>query len=110
MRRAPRRWQRHAPPLIRRAPAPLAGRPRWRAAAPPADTVSSLQPSKATTAFLAAVKKFVRNAGTTKQKNMVGTSLRRLAIKTSSSLQRSVGSAIVAYRRVCQKGAGSEGA
>ena len=67
-------------------------------------------PSKATTAFLAAVKKFVRNAGTTKQKNMVGTSLRRLAIKTSSSLQRSVGSAIVAYRRVCQKGAGSEGA
>jgi hypothetical protein len=67
-------------------------------------------PSKATTAFLAAVKKFVRNAGTTKQKNRVGTSLRRLAIKTSSSLQRSVGSAIVAYRRVCQKGAGSEGA
>ena len=34
-------------------------------------------PSKATTAFLAAVKTFVRNAGTTKQKNMVGTSLRR---------------------------------
>ena len=45
-----------------------------------------------------------------KQKNMVGTSLRRLTIKTLSSLQRSVGSAIVAYRRVCQKGAGSEGA
>ena len=41
---------------------------------------------------------------------IVITSLRRLAIKTSSSLQRSVGSAIVAYRRVCQKGAGSEGA
>jgi hypothetical protein len=35
---------------------------------------------KATTAFLAAVKKFVRNAGTTKQKNMVGTSLRRLTV------------------------------
>ena len=42
--------------------------------------------------------------------SLVGTSLRRLAIKTSSSLQHSVGSAIVAYRRVCQKGAGSEGA
>jgi hypothetical protein len=41
---------------------------------------------------------------------MVGTSLRRLTIKTSSSLQRSVGSAIEVYRRVCQKGAGSEGA
>ena len=59
---------------------------------------------------LAAVKKFVRYAGTTKQKNVVGTSLRRLTIKTLSLLQRSVGSAIVAYRRVCQKGAGSEGA
>ena len=43
---------------------------------------------------------------------MVGTSLRRLTfiIKTLLSLQRSVGSAIVAYRRVYQKGAGSEGA
>ena len=49
----------------------------------------------------------------TSHQNMVGTSLRRLrrlTIKTSSSLQRSVGSAIVACRRVCQKGAGSEGA
>ena len=67
-------------------------------------------PSKATTAFLASVKKFIGSSGTTKQRNSIGTWHRRLIIKTSASLARSLGSTILDYRRVCQKGAGSEGA
>jgi hypothetical protein len=71
-------------------------------------------PSKATSAFLAGSRSSsatLAPPSSIKQKNMVGTSLRRLTTtKTPSSLQRSVGSAIVAFRRVRQKGAGSEGA
>ena len=46
----------------------------------------------------------------TKQGNSIGTWHRRLIIKTSASLVRSLGSTILDYRRLCQKGAGSEGA
>jgi hypothetical protein len=34
---------------------------------------------------------------------------RRLVIRTSASLARSLGSSVLAYRKVCQKGAGRAG-
>ena len=40
---------------------------------------------------------------------VVGTCIRRLVIKTSVSLARSLGSSVLAYRNVCQKGAGRAG-
>ena len=40
----------------------------------------------------------------------IGTCIRRLTTKTSMSLASSLGSAILAYRKVCQKGAGRVGA
>ena len=60
--------------------------------------------------FVELVTKFICNAGTTKHKNMVGSILRRLNIKMLPLLQRSAGSAIVPYRRVCQKEASRKGA
>jgi len=56
--------------------------------------------------FLGAVKKWIREEGSTIQKKAVGTCIRRLVIKTSVSLARSLGSSVLAYRKVCQKGAG----
>ena len=40
---------------------------------------------------------------------VVGTCICRLVIKTSVSLARSLGSSVLAYRKVCQKGAGRAG-
>jgi hypothetical protein len=39
----------------------------------------------------------------------VGTCIRRLVIKMSASLAHSLGSSVLAYRKVCQKGAGRAG-
>ena len=58
---------------------------------------------------LGAVKKWVREEGSTIQKKTVGTCIRRLVIKTSVSLARSLGLSVLAYRKVCQKGAGRAG-
>ena len=61
-------------------------------------------------AFLSTVKQWVRKNGSSIQKKSIGTCIRRLTIKTSVSLASSLGSAILAYRKVCQKGAGRVGA
>ena len=66
-------------------------------------------PSIATTAFLGAVKKYIMAHGSIHQKNIVGTCIKRLVIKVSAALTRSLGSAILDYRKGCQKGAGREG-
>ena len=66
-------------------------------------------PGASTVSFLGAVKKWVREEGSTIQKKTVGTCIRRLVIKTSVSLARSLGSSVLAYRKVCQKGAGLAG-
>ena len=66
-------------------------------------------PGASTVSFLGAVKKWVREEGSTIQKKTVGTCIRRLVIKTSASLARSLGSSVLAYRKVCQKGAGRAG-
>jgi hypothetical protein len=63
-------------------------------------------PGASTVSFLGAVKKWIREEGSTIQKKTVGTCIRRLVIKTSASLARSLGSSVLAYRKVCQKGAG----
>ena len=62
-----------------------------------------------TVSFVGAVKKWVREEGSTIQKKTVGTCIRRLVIRTSVSLARSLGSSVLAYRKVCQKGAGRAG-
>jgi hypothetical protein len=66
-------------------------------------------PGTSTVSFLCAVKKWIREEGSTIQKKAVGTCIRRLVIKTSVSLARSPGSSVLAYRKVCQKGAGLAG-
>ena len=66
-------------------------------------------PGTSTLSFLGAVKKWIREEGSTIQKKSVGTCIRRLVIKTSVSLARSLGSSVLAYRKVCQKGAGLAG-
>ena len=66
-------------------------------------------PGTSTVSFLGAVKKWIREEGSTIQKKAVGTCIRRLVIKTSVSLARSLGSSVLAYRKVCQKGAGLAG-
>jgi hypothetical protein len=43
------------------------------------------------------------------QSGTVGTCIRRLVIRTSASLAHSLGSSVLAYRKVCQKGAGRAG-
>ena len=67
-------------------------------------------PGASTVAFLSTVKQWVRKNGSSIQKKSIGTCIRRLTIKTSVSLASSLGSAILAYRKVCQKGAGRVGA
>ena len=66
-------------------------------------------PGASTVSFLGAVKKWVREEGSTIQKKTVGTCIRRLVIRTSVTLARSLGSSVLAYRKVCQKGAGRAG-
>lgn len=66
-------------------------------------------PGASTVSFLGAVKKWVREEGSAIQKKTVGTCIRRLVIRTSVSLARSLGSSVLAYRKVCQKGAGRAG-
>ena len=66
-------------------------------------------PGTSTVSFLGAVKKWIREEGSTIQKKTVGSCIRRLVIKTSVSLARSLGSSVLAYRKVCQKGAGLAG-
>jgi hypothetical protein len=59
--------------------------------------------------FLGAIKKWVREEGSSIQKKTVGTCIRRLVIRASASLARSLGLSVLAYRKVCQKGAGCAG-
>ena len=68
------------------------------------------QPGASTVAFLSTVKQWVRKNGSSIQKKSIGTCIRRLTIKTSVSLASSFGSALLAFRKVCQKGAGRVGA
>ena len=65
-------------------------------------------PGTSTMAFLNTVKKHIGKHGSRSQKNMMRSWIRRLAIKTSASLARALGTAILDYREVCQKGAGRE--
>jgi len=65
-------------------------------------------PGIATMAFLSTVKKYIGKRGSVHQKNAIRQWTRRIVTKTSASLARALGHAILDYRVECQKGAGRE--